>query len=74
MNRELDRRRPSFLWMSYEATSNGLCLDPQALDNVEWKWPDLGEMKESLKGMWRLLETLPLKRHSSQDPDKYTRR
>ena len=57
------------LWMSYEAISAGLLMEPS---NVEWKWEQLGEVNESLTGVWKLFEYLPFKRLTYKDSDSMT--
>lgn len=64
MNRDLDLGRVSFLWMSFEAVSCGLRLRPT---RVEWRWDRLHEMKESLTGVWHVLEWIPFKTLSYRD-------
>ena len=69
LNDDLDRRHPAFLWMSYEAISAGLKLNPT---NVEWKWDELGQVHESLTFVWKLFEYLPFKRLSYKDAESHT--
>ncbi|KAF8517062.1 hypothetical protein BU17DRAFT_67176 [Hysterangium stoloniferum] len=69
VNGNLDRRHPSFLWMSFEAVWVGLKLDRS---NVAWNWDELGLMRESLKLPWQILEYLPMKRLSYQSADSVT--
>ncbi|EGO04118.1 hypothetical protein SERLA73DRAFT_47031, partial [Serpula lacrymans var. lacrymans S7.3] len=66
-----DIRSPSSIWMSYEAISAGLQLD---MDDtiVEWNWDKLGEVRESLKGVWHILKWLPLKRLAYKDEETPT--
>ena len=51
LNPDLDRSSAPLLWMSYEAISAGLLMK---LSNVEWKWKRLGDVHESLTGVWKL--------------------
>ncbi|KAF8505281.1 hypothetical protein BU17DRAFT_57961 [Hysterangium stoloniferum] len=65
----LDRRHPSFLWMSFEAVWAGLELDRS---NVTWNWDELGLMRESLTLSWQILEYLLMKQLSYQSADSVT--
>ncbi|KAF8517077.1 hypothetical protein BU17DRAFT_92250 [Hysterangium stoloniferum] len=69
VNGNLDRRHPSFLWMSFEAVWAGLKLDRS---NVAWNWDELGSMRESLTLPWQILEYLPMKQLSYQSADSVT--
>ncbi|KAF8508774.1 hypothetical protein BU17DRAFT_56534 [Hysterangium stoloniferum] len=69
VNDELDRRHPSFLWMSFEAVWAGLRLDRS---NVAWNWDELGVINESLTFPWQLLECLPMKRLSYRSANGVT--
>ena len=61
ISNDLDRRHPSFLWMSHEAVRAGLKLNRTTVD---WKWDELGLLRESLTLAWKPLEYLPIKRLS----------
>ncbi|KAF8328988.1 hypothetical protein F5887DRAFT_897308 [Amanita rubescens] len=47
----------SFQWMAREAILRGLQL---ASPTEEWQFHKLGEVKESLRGFWQVLEHLPI--------------
>ena len=65
LNPDLDRSGAPLLWMSYEAISAGLLMEPS---NVQWKWEQLGDVHESLTGfIWNLFEYLPFKRRTYRD-------
>jgi hypothetical protein len=69
LNPDLNRSGAPLLWMSYEAISAGLLKEPS---NVEWKWKQLGDVHESLTGVWKLFEYMPLNRLSYRDPEGMT--
>ncbi|KAF8511348.1 hypothetical protein BU17DRAFT_77522 [Hysterangium stoloniferum] len=69
VNGNLDRRYPSFLWMTFEAVWAGLKLDRS---NVAWNWDELDSMRESLTLPWQILEYLPMKQLSYQSADSIT--
>ena len=69
LNQDLDRSGIPLLWMSYEAISAGLLKKPS---NVEWKWEQVGDVHESLTGVWNLFEYLPFKRLSYRNIDSMT--
>ncbi|KAF8960786.1 hypothetical protein BDZ97DRAFT_1831829 [Flammula alnicola] len=66
-NVDLNLGRTPFLWMSFEAVSSGMRLQPS---EVEWPWDKLDEVKESLTSVWWVLEWIPffIKRLSYKDP------
>ena len=68
-NESLDRRHPSFLWMSHEAVRASLKLNHHTVD---WKWDELGLVHESLTLAWRPLEFLPLKQLSYESAEGTT--
>ena len=70
INNDLDRRHHSFLWMSHEAVWAGLRLNRPT---VEWKWDELGSLRESLTLAWKPLEYFPLKRLSYESAAGFTR-
>ncbi|KAF8588043.1 hypothetical protein K439DRAFT_1336270 [Ramaria rubella] len=71
LNVGLDLGKTPFLWMKYEAASNGLDLKQ---GKVEWDWQKLDDVQESLTGPWRVLEWLPFKRLSYKDRTSTTYR
>ena len=71
MNEEMDKGGPPLLWISYEGIAAGLLMN---LNCVEWKSEQLGEVNESLKGAYKLLEILPIKHQSYKRRDHYIRR
>ncbi|KAF4618325.1 hypothetical protein D9613_011564 [Agrocybe pediades] len=73
-NKEMDRSRPPLRWMIHEAGSVGLLTRPFTR---ELKSVDQIEIKESLRGMWKVLEWLPFRRftyNESTTGKKYTYR
>ncbi|KAJ7476116.1 hypothetical protein FB451DRAFT_1033478 [Mycena latifolia] len=70
VNKELTLGRVPLLWMENEASSAGLCLEPQRGGGV-WHWHQLKDEAptESLTGGWRFLEILPFTR-STYNPEK----
>ncbi|OBZ68929.1 hypothetical protein A0H81_11005 [Grifola frondosa] len=70
-NGKFNFRHPSFLWMSYEATSMRLKLNGS---DMEWRWCELGDIRESLTGLWKLLEYLPIRRLTYNDNHSITYR
>ena len=71
LNPDLNRSGVPLLWMSYEAISAGLLMEPS---NVEWKWEQFGDVHESLTSVWKLFEYLPFNRLSYRDSDSMTSR
>jgi hypothetical protein len=69
LNPYLDRTNAPFLWMSYEASLAGLLTE---LSNAEWKHEHLGDVNESLTGIWKVFEYLPLKHLSYKDSSSTT--
>ena len=69
INNDLDRRHPSFLWMSHEAVWAGLRLNRSTVD---WKWDELGSLRESLTLAWKAFEYLPIKRLSYESAEGIT--
>ena len=69
LNPDLNRSGAPLLWMSYEATSAGLLMNPS---EIKWKWEQFGDVNESLTGVWKLFEYLPFKRLSYRDPKSMT--
>ncbi|KAF8575301.1 hypothetical protein K439DRAFT_1623713 [Ramaria rubella] len=69
LNPDMDRSGAPLLWMSYEAISAGLLMK---LSNPEWKWDRLGDVNESLTGVWNLFEFMPLKRLSYENSTSTT--
>lgn len=59
MNEAMDRNRPPLRWMVFESASAGLRTEPfqRVLPTDEQI-----EVKESLTGVWWLLELLPINR------------
>ena len=55
--------------MSHEAVRAGLRLNRSTVD---WKWEELGSMRESLTLAWKPLEYLPIKRLSYQSTEGIT--
>ncbi|KAK7060115.1 hypothetical protein VNI00_000879 [Paramarasmius palmivorus] len=71
-NRWLNNNGPALRWMTTEASKAGLLLTPFA-----WRWDEIKKVKEvneSLTGLWRILEILPIKRLSYASKDGVTRR
>ena len=66
-----DNNGPPLRWMSYEATSAGLLMNPF---QDTWNLTKFAAVKQSLKGFWRVFEFLPVRRLSYQDADSLTRR
>ncbi|KAJ7117550.1 hypothetical protein C8R44DRAFT_790986 [Mycena epipterygia] len=58
------------LWMGHEALRAGLRLKKSVHGDSDWKWEQLerSEPTESLTGLWRFFELLPIKRLSYKDP------
>lgn len=71
LNPDLNRSAAPLLWMTYEATLAGLLMK---LTNAEWKWDDLGDVNESLTGIWKLFERLPFERLTYEDSTSTTNR
>ncbi|OBZ69655.1 hypothetical protein A0H81_10342 [Grifola frondosa] len=69
-NQGFQLHSPSFLWMLYEATSLRLKLNTT---NMEYKWHELGNAEELLRGAWNFMEFLPMKRATSDDALRFTR-
>ena len=69
INDDLDRRHPSFLWMSHEAARTGLKLNRS---DVKWNWEELGSLHESFALAWQPLEHLPIKRLSYDSAEDTT--
>ena len=67
----MDRSGPPLLWISYEGIAAGLLMN---LNRVEWKSEQLGEVHESLKGAYKLLEILPITHQSYKRRDHNIRR
>ena len=67
----MDRSGPPLLWISYEGIAAGLLMN---LNRAEWKSEQLGEVHESLKGAYKLLEILPIKQRSYNSRDHNIRR
>ena len=67
----MDQSSPSLLWISYEGIAAGLLMDP---DLFEWKSEQQGEVHESLKGAYKLLEILPITHQSYKSRDHNIRR
>ncbi|KAJ7485650.1 hypothetical protein FB451DRAFT_1027683 [Mycena latifolia] len=77
-NVKLNLSSVPLLWMENEATLAGLRLRPRAAGNA-WNMSDLrtDDVHESLKGFWKLVEHLPVRRLSYKDPEeivKYVKR
>jgi hypothetical protein len=71
-NKWLNNNGPALRWMTTEASKAGLLLTPFA-----WRWDEIKKAKdvnESLTGLWRMLEILPIKRLSYANKDGVTRR
>ncbi|KAJ7117544.1 hypothetical protein C8R44DRAFT_626670 [Mycena epipterygia] len=69
VNDQLTNGDVPLLWMGHEALRAGLRLDDAEGDS-DWKWEQLerSEPTESLTGLWRLFELLPIKRLSYKNP------
>ena len=67
-NLELNQFGPSLRWMTYEAIRYGLKMTP-----YEGQWSAI-KLEESLSGIWKILEYLPLCRLSYKDAESTTRR
>ncbi|KAJ3889763.1 hypothetical protein GG344DRAFT_51003, partial [Lentinula edodes] len=63
-NPGLDRFGPALRWMTYEAISHGLKMDP-----FRGEWTPL-DVNESLTGFWKLLEFIPFRRLTYEDKSK----
>ncbi|KAJ7463743.1 hypothetical protein FB451DRAFT_459560 [Mycena latifolia] len=73
-NIELNLSSVSLLWMENEATSAGLRLKPRP-SGGSWQMSELlkDNRHESLRGFWRFMEHLPLKRLTCKKLDEVTR-
>ncbi|KAJ7488829.1 hypothetical protein FB451DRAFT_1024522, partial [Mycena latifolia] len=73
-NIELNLSSVSLLWMENEATSAGLRLKPRP-SGGSWQMSELlkDNRHESLRGFWRFMEHLPLKRLTYKKLDEVTR-
>jgi hypothetical protein len=67
VNMELSKFGPALRWMTYEAITHGLLIEP--FTGI-WKQ---ASYTESMKGIWKLLEFLPLRQLSYIDKDSTTR-
>ena len=66
----MDQSSPSLFWISYEGVAAGLLMK----DLSGWKSEQQGEVHESLKGAYKLLEILPIKHQSYNSRDHNIRR
>lgn len=73
-NKELNLEAAPLLWMEHEAFRAGLLLHisshsaPDYYNHTRYTFPH-----KSLKGLWWLLEVLPIRRYRHTDPRKATR-
>ncbi|THH17761.1 hypothetical protein EW146_g3118 [Bondarzewia mesenterica] len=65
-NPDLKRSGPPLLWMSQEAKLAGIEME---LSSFKWDWKKLGDVNESLSGVWWLLEYAPIKQLTFKDAD-----
>jgi hypothetical protein len=59
---------PSLRWMAYEATMSGLFVNLDKLDDQ----PAEPDVKNTLKGFWRMMEYLPIEHRSYKDRNSVT--
>jgi hypothetical protein len=59
---------PSLRWMAYEAAMSGLFVDLDKLDDQ----PAEPDVKNTLKGFWRMMEYLPIEHRSYKDGNSVT--
>ncbi|KAK7056273.1 hypothetical protein VNI00_002826 [Paramarasmius palmivorus] len=72
-NEELNKKKSTLRWMAREAKKAGLLLDERF--DVTLKEGESQEIKESLKGIWWILEAIPFKRLKyvdAKDRDRFT--
>lgn len=65
---ELKKFGPALRWMTYEAITHGILMEP-----FIGKW-NQASYTESMTGIWKLLEALPIRRLTYKDKDSTTRR
>ncbi|KAK7051225.1 hypothetical protein VNI00_004725 [Paramarasmius palmivorus] len=67
-NKDMNKNGPALRWMSIEATEAGLLLS-----SVPWNQDKSNVINESLTGLWRLLEILPVRRSTYHGKGQITR-
>ena len=60
---------PSLRWMAYEAAISGLLVDLAELHDQPAE-PET--VRKTLKGLWRMMEYLPIEHRSYEDRDSMT--
>ena len=62
-------KNPSLRWMAHEAASSGLMIN---LDELREPHTEPETVRKTLKGLWWILEYLPIEHRSYKDRDSVT--